>query len=761
MAVFRPDATHLAEQFASLAAQTYPVDRLVVVIADTVSKDLVTQTANDHHLTVSLLTPMVKCDTVRAFEQGLAHALSLYASSESPPFIALSDQDDIWHSNRIQRGVEALQASDASLVHSDARLVAGDGTTVLNASMFQFERRHPTPGLRGLLYRNNTTGMTCIMRAELVEMALPFPTQNGVHFYHDLWLSLMAEATGGGVHLLTEALVDYRQHNNNAIGAVDRQKKPGRSITKRVRSLNMRKEAAPYALARYLAHSTRARVNALIKDGKLRTEQVRIKPLGPYMRYMRGGVTHFWDALVLGLSGRFGLARIAAGFGVVNIGRSVWALRAALTQGVTHAMHEFDNRLYSLSPGLTPQNTDQQDVPSQVPQPYTNLQDPRKHPGWKPVFSATAPAVCVMVPSLNPTEMFAGIVSAIDIGLGLVARGIPVRFIATNMPVSSAETSRYFLEHRMPKRDGMKGAAASFDVQCGVHSDTLPAHADDQFLATAWWTAHCADTLIKAGGYNTDAFIYLIQDHEPHFYAWGQEFADATDSYDLNFRPIFNTTLLRDHFASLGYKFARKTALAFHPAITIETYADRPRPARKGPRRLAIYGRPSVARNMLSSTIEALVIFITEQSLTPDDIELVSVGEAHQPVALPNDLILQSKGKLPLADYPDFLASIDLGLSLMYSPHPSHPPIEMAAAGARVITNRFGQKNLSTLSPAILSASTTPTDLAHVLTKAWKMGPVSQADRNIDLTQLGFDLNHMLDKLAKTLPAPLRNAKRP
>jgi len=280
MAVYRPVPEHLAAQFASLAAQSYPIDRLVVVIADTISGALVDECAAEHDLPLSVIAPASNFDSVRAFELGLAHALSLYADVDlvqdpDAPFIALSDQDDIWHPTRLQRGVYALQTTGAALVHSDARLVAGDGKTVQHTSMFDFEKRHPAPGLRGLLYRNNITGMTCLMRANLVAMALPFPAQSGVHFYHDLWLGLMAEATGGGIHLLPDALVDYRQHDQNAIGAVDRQKKSGNSVAKKLRALNMRKEAAHYALARYLAHSTQSRVNSLIYDVDLRADQAR------------------------------------------------------------------------------------------------------------------------------------------------------------------------------------------------------------------------------------------------------------------------------------------------------------------------------------------------------------------------------------------------------------------------------------------------------------------------------------------------------
>jgi hypothetical protein len=39
----------------------------------------------------------------------------------------------------------------------------------------------------------------------------------------------------------------------------------------------------------------------------------------------------------------------------------------------------------------------------------------------------------------------------------------------------------------------------------------------------------------------------------------------------------------------------------------------------------------------------------------------------------------------------------------MISPHPSYPPLELAAFGAGVITNTFDAKNLSTLHPSIYS----------------------------------------------------------
>ena len=49
------------------------------------------------------------------------------------------------------------------------------------------------------------------------------------------------------------------------------------------------------------------------------------------------------------------------------------------------------------------------------------------------------------------------------------------------------------------------------------------------------------------------------------------------------------------------------------------------------------------------------------------------------------------------AEYAELLRSADVGLSLMYTPHPSLPPIEMAAAGMPTVTNTYENKDAAAL----------------------------------------------------------------
>jgi hypothetical protein len=761
MAVFRPSEDHLEQQMASIARQTGASPHLIAVIADTRSAPEVERAAEATGLPVTLVHCDTELDSVRAFEAGLIEAVdradAAVAAGEPEPLIALSDQDDIWHDDRLLRGIEALSDGTAQMAHGDARLVDGDGSTVLHQSMFRFERRIKQPRLRGLLYRNNITGMTLLMRPRVARVALPFPRQAGVHYYHDLWLGLIAEATGG-VRYVDRPLVDYRQHGGNVMGAIDRQSgwlksRGGRKLPDMAW---LRREAASYALARFLAQSVRNRLQDAEFDGRLPSGTAKTRGLKPYLRGTLGSETHVWDALTLALRGHLALARIAAGFAVVSAGRVGWTLQQALGPARDRAIDDFDRRLYSMSPGVSPEPAKSAEPKKLTAHNYEGQVDARKEPKWTPEFTADGPSLTVLVPTLNPSEIFAGIATAVDIGLGLAQRGIPVRFVATDLPVSSAAASRGFLLRRM-KSGASSSAGAHISVHCGQTQETIPAHADDLYLATAWWTAHGAEKLIRRHGMTQPRFYYLIQDFEPNFYPWGPEFADACASYTFDFEPIFNTALLRDFFADQGFDFATPDSLAFRPSIDVTRYAEAPRTAGgEGPRRLALYGRPEVARNMYGTAVEALARFVTERNLGPADVKIVSIGLPHPPLSLPNGLTLESLGKLPWEDYPGYLAGSDLGLSLMYSPHPSHPPIEMAASGMRVVTNGFGPKDLSRLSKAILSAEPEARAIADALSRAWDMPPVTDDERRIDLATLGASMDETIDRLAANIAPLLR-----
>jgi hypothetical protein len=156
-------------------------------------------------------------------------------------------------------------------------------------------------------------------------------------------------------------------------------------------------------------------------------------------------------------------------------------------------------------------------------------------------------------------------------------------------------------------------------------------------------------------------------------------------------RPIFNTGLLREHFVREGIgRVADGTW--FEPAV--DTALFRPRP-RLGPRKLLFYARPGKPRNAFDLGLRALRLAVAAGAFE-GDWEYWAIGEAVPELALGHGAVLQPMPWKSLADYATLLGESDVLLSLMLSPHPSYPPLEMAHLGMLVLANRFGAKDLAT-----------------------------------------------------------------
>jgi hypothetical protein len=84
------------------------------------------------------------------------------------------------------------------------------------------------------------------------------------------------------------------------------------------------------------------------------------------------------------------------------------------------------------------------------------------------------------------------------------------------------------------------------------------------------------------------------------------------------------------------------------------------------------------------------------------------------------------------AGYAELLREHDVGLALMYTPHPSLPPIEMAAAGMLTVTNTFETKTadaLAAISPNLVAVEPTLESVVAGLRKA--VAAVDDAERRV------------------------------
>lgn len=315
----------------------------------------------------------------------------------------------------------------------------------------------------------------------------------------------------------------------------------------------------------------------------------------------------------------------------------------------------------------------------------------------RPSAAAGGPRLSLLLPTLEPNRTYGGARTALDLFEAL-ADAFPRRRIVAFHPVSEAA---------MTGLDGYRLADADDDpvddrlvVAAPRGAETsLAVGPEDAFLATFWTTAELAIRLVRwqAAEFERPVrpFGYLVQDFEPGFYPWSaqSELARATYAGEVPTIAIFNSGALRDYFSAEGLRFERD--YTFEPRLSPELRRALEKTAAPRLRRIVAYGRPETPRNAFPLIVEGLRAWAAADP-EADGWTAISVGRQHPPVELGRGLRLRSFGKLDIAAYGSVLRESAVGLSLMISPHPSYPPLEMAHLGMLVVTNRFATKDLGT-----------------------------------------------------------------
>lgn len=315
----------------------------------------------------------------------------------------------------------------------------------------------------------------------------------------------------------------------------------------------------------------------------------------------------------------------------------------------------------------------------------------------------------LVIPALSAKHVFGGISTALHFFHEMAASFENVRIIITDEVGFTAEDNSDFADWEILNLADADRAGRLI-VSAGDRSKhTLSIRESDIFIATAWWTASLVKKLLTQrelfwSECKEIKFIYLIQDYEPGFYPWSSRYALAEASYhdSKDSVAIFNTSFLKRYFDSKGYVFWK--SFVFEPILNKKLRAHLLNPTPEPRKRnILIYGRPSVNRNCFELLVMTLRVVVSKLNCT--GWTFYSAGEPHADITLGNGFLLKSLGKLTIEEYGHQLQETYAGISLMVSPHPSYPPLEMAAFGIKVLTNAFEEKNLSALGSNIYSIS--------------------------------------------------------
>lgn len=208
---------YVAEQLESIFSQTCKPD--FISIYDDASTDstlaVVHEAIKRHeqqHIEIRIVKNKKNLGYVQNFSQGIIAAKA--------DVLFFCDQDDRWHSNKIEVALNLLNKTKADLVFSDGGLIDAaskkiPGKSVLNryglsaADILEFSSH----AVNRLARRNYINGAAMAIRRETALSAMPVPAG----LPHDYWMAIWC-ALHGGIVGSPQCLYDYRQHSSNVIG---------------------------------------------------------------------------------------------------------------------------------------------------------------------------------------------------------------------------------------------------------------------------------------------------------------------------------------------------------------------------------------------------------------------------------------------------------------------------------------------------------------------------------------------------------------
>ena len=160
----------------------------------------------------------------------------------------------------------------------------------------------------------------------------------------------------------------------------------------------------------------------------------------------------------------------------------------------------------------------------------------------------------------------------------------------------------------------------------------------------------------------------------------------------------------------------------------------------------------------------ALRKMVKDNLLSEENWEIIAIGEDIQPVDLGNNVFLRPMPWMSYLDYAAEIRNADLLLSLMLSPHPSYPPLEMASSGNLTVTNSYSVKTkerMAAISSNILVAEPSVESVSIKLKEA-----ISRINYGLNAfetknTNIGYPKNwdEAIDKLMPNINKIIKNLR--
>ena len=190
---------YIKEQVDSILNQTRDIDELVISDDGSTDSTLeIVKKYNDNRIKI-----------INGPKKGIKQNFSNAIKNTTGDIIFLSDQDDVWKTNKVDIVVNTFINTDCTLVVHNADIV-DENLKTMNLDTFTW--RKSGSGIIKNIIKNTYIGCCMAFKSELKKYILPIPDDIEMH---DQWIGIINEKKCGKSVFIVNKLIKYRRHENN------------------------------------------------------------------------------------------------------------------------------------------------------------------------------------------------------------------------------------------------------------------------------------------------------------------------------------------------------------------------------------------------------------------------------------------------------------------------------------------------------------------------------------------------------------------
>ena len=141
--------------------------------------------------------------------------LDLMFKAKDYDFYSFADQDDYWHPDKLQRGIDAIKDIRYEAMYFSNAMLVDENRNSMGRNVYQHKINDD---FYSLVISGGVLGCTIIFNSHLWKRICEAGIPDKV-VMHDWYTSIVCSCFDGEIIYDEEATMEYRQHGNNVVGA--------------------------------------------------------------------------------------------------------------------------------------------------------------------------------------------------------------------------------------------------------------------------------------------------------------------------------------------------------------------------------------------------------------------------------------------------------------------------------------------------------------------------------------------------------------